>query len=509
MRYLLTSLILLFCSHTWAGERTNWQFVIYEPSDTNSKYLRSYYDQNIQKEGYSQISPEVAKELGFDLPKSLQTMQLPTATGQTLLMDVVLDHVEDNGLVVRPNKWIRPDYMVQVPESNPPRFKLKQAPTIKPISLKFQWTKTTNDDNTTILSTPYQFDLSIIRQEIAGREKVLGTEFNVGKPRIIGSATKISSAVHLDKAYAFIVFSNEMNPLIMLLKVNHPNAKHYAFESKVYRVNGTLQASDMNKYITPIDNSVSISGKATPFIFPLTTENSSSLSPSPEVLDELIKCDPTKFYERKKKKENQEKLNSLLWFDQVQGVSLISSPRVTQLFYHSPNTRSAEKALYKVVISEDSKQKDETAESVNFQRLFNLINHFHNDFSTTLNNTQRSKWAMIVDSTTQYIKLMDDSQEQTVPVIAGTSIIVRASNSNKANQFSIDYFMLQRDILELPETMESIPEAGQIINEGLSNHYFRHQYTTKDGETVGFLYSASPTEHYIVFNTFTLIDGAI
>ena len=69
--------------------------------------------------------------------------------------------------------------------------------------------------------------------------------------------------------------------------------------------------------------------------------------------------------------------------------------------------------------------------------------------------------------------------------------------------------MLQRKILELPEPLESIPEVGQIINEGLSNHYFRHQYTTKDGETVGFLYSASFTEHYITLNTFTQIEGLI
>lgn len=56
--------------------------------------------------------------------------------------------------------------------------------------------------------------------------------------------------------------------------------------------------------------------------------------------------------------------------------------------------------------------------------------------------------------------------------------------------------------------LEGNPEAVKALelSAGFRDSHFRYRYSTVDGETVGFLYGVSPTEHYIILNTFELID---
>ncbi|HIA46542.1 MAG TPA: hypothetical protein EYN96_00885 [Candidatus Hydrogenedentes bacterium] len=84
----------------------------------------------------------------------------------------------------------------------------------------------------------------------------------------------------------------------------------------------------------------------------------------------------------------------------------------------------------------------------------------------------------------------------------------RVTKAEQERHYNIDFFHPNRQHDNLPKSVEDTSEALQAFNDSFRDFHFRYRYEVEDGETVGFFYSASPTEHYIVLNTMTVIDAS-
>ena len=88
------------------------------------------------------------------------------------------------------------------------------------------------------------------------------------------------------------------------------------------------------------------------------------------------------------------------------------------------------------------------------------------------------------------------------------AFVSRVTKAEQERHYNIDFFHLNRQHDNLPKSVKILPKPCRLSTTAFATSISDYRYEVEDGETVGFFYNASPTEHYIVLNSMTVIDAS-